>query len=337
MKKVLIITGANGFLGNNIVRLLQNNEEYEIRCLVLPSDSIRSLNGLVCKIYQGDVLDISSLEEIFKVEQNQEVIVVHCAGIVSIKTKYDPLVYRVNVEGTKNVALKVLEVHGKMVYVSSVHAITEHPGVISETKDFNPDLVKGLYAKTKAETTKYILEMTRKEGLNCCVVHPSGLIGPYDYGRSHLTELVIDTIQKRLTAGVNGAYDFVDVRDVAQGIIRTFDKDVKGETFILSNQRFTIKELLSEITTAANIRPIKTYIPMWFARFTAPLSELYYKLLKQPPLYTSYSLFTLRSNSLFSHEKATSVLNYQARPLKETIVDTVKWIEENKFKKKTKK
>src|SRR5574344_960956 len=125
MKKVLIITGANGFLGNNIVRLLQNNEEYEIRCLVLPSDSIHSLNGLVCKIYQGDVLDISSLEEIFKIEQNQEVIVVHCAGIVSIKTKYDPLVYRVNVEGTKNVALKVLEVHGKMVYVSSVHAITE--------------------------------------------------------------------------------------------------------------------------------------------------------------------------------------------------------------------
>ena len=153
-----------------------------------------------------------SLEEIFKVEQNQEVIVVHCAGIVSIKTKYDPLVYRVNVEGTKNVALKVLEVHGKMVYVSSVHAITEHPGVISETKDFNPDLVKGMYAKTKAETTKYILEMTRKEGLNCCVVHPSGLIGPYDYGRSHLTELVIDTIQKRLTAGVNGAYDFVEDR-----------------------------------------------------------------------------------------------------------------------------
>ena len=69
---------------------------------------------------------------------------------------------------------------------------------------------------------------------------------------------------------------------------------------------------------------------MWIAKVTAPFSEIYYKLRKEPPLYTKYSLYTLTSNSNFSNEKAKKELGYNNRNMKDTIADTVKWLKENK-------
>ena len=68
---------------------------------------------------------------------------------------------------------------------------------------------------------------------------------------------------------------------------------------------------------------------MWIARATAPLSEIYYKIRKEKPLYTKYSLYTLESNSNFSNEKAKKELGYKNRSMEETINDTVKWLKDN--------
>lgn len=333
LKKVYIITGANGFLGNNIVRKLTLNSNDEVRALVLPNDKINSLDGLNCKIYEGDVTKKDSLHDIFEIEKDKvELYVIHCAAIVYIKSKYNPKVYEVNVNGTKNIIEKVLEKNAKLIYVSSVHAITEKPSkeVITETKDFNPDNVAGQYAKTKAESAKYVLEMVKKKGLNACIVHPSGIIGPNDFGNSHLTQLIIDFVNGRLKACVNGGYDFVDVRDVAEGIINACYKAKKGECYILSNRYITIKNLLDIISEIRNMQKIKYILPMWLAKLTAPLAELYYAILKQPPLYTKYSLYALNSNSNFSKEKAQKELNYKNRDIKETLQDTIIWLEKNK-------
>lgn len=332
MKKIYIVTGANGFLGNNIVRKLLQDKENEVRALVLPNDTVKSLDGLNCKIYYGDVTKEETLEEIFSTEENGEVFVIHCAAIVYIKTKYNKKVYDVNVNGTKNIIKKVLEKDAKLVYVSSVHAITEklNNETITEIKDFDPNKVKGQYAKTKAETAKYVLEMVKNKTLNACIVHPSGIIGPNDFGNSHLTQLIIDFASGRLTACVKGGYDFVDVRDVANGVISACHKGRKGECYILSNRYVEVKELLDTISEIRNTKKIKTILPMWLAKLTAPLSEIYYGILKQPPLYTKYSLYTLNSNSNFSNEKAKLELGYKTRELQETIKDTVTWLKENK-------
>lgn len=330
MKRIYVVTGANGFLGNNVVRKLVEPPYNEVRALVLPDDKTGSLKGLNCKIYRGDVTKKDTLNDIFEIDGNAELYVIHCAAIVYIKSKYNPLVYEVNVNGTKNVIEKVLERNAKLVYVSSVHAITEKPNreTITEIKDFEPNKVEGLYAKTKAEIAKYVLEMTDKRGLNACIVHPSGIIGPSDFGNSHLTQLVTDFANGRLTACVKGGYDFVDVRDVADGILNACNKGKKGECYILSNRYVEIKELLDIVSEASHMRKIKTVLPMWFAKATAPLSELYYSLLKQPPLYTRYSLYTLTSNSNFSNEKAKNELGYINSDLRETITDTLKWLKE---------
>ena len=331
LKRIYIVTGANGFLGNNVVRRLLQEEQNEVRALVLPDDELNSLNGLNCKIYYGDVTNKETLKEIFTINEKAEVYVIHCAAIVSIKSKHDSKMYEVNFGGTKNIIDNVLKINAKLVYVSSVHAIEEKENneVITETTDFNPDKVEGMYAKTKAETAKYFFEMIKNKNLNACIVHPSGIIGPNDFGHTHLTQLIIDFANGKLTACVKGGYDFVDVRDVADGIVKACYKGKKGEAYILSNKYVEIKQLLDIISEVNNTKKIKTILPIWFAKLTAPLSELYYAILKQPPLYTRYSLYTLTSNSNFSNEKAKKELGYTNRELKETIFDTIKWLKEN--------
>ena len=331
LKRIYIVTGANGFLGNNVVRRLLQEEQNEVRALVLPDDELNSLNGLNCKIYYGDVTNKETLKEIFTINEKAEVYVIHCAAIVSIKSKHDSKMYEVNFGGTKNIIDNVLKINAKLVYVSSVHAIEEKENneVITETTDFNPDKVEGMYAKTKAETAKYFFEMIKNKNLNAFIVHPSGIIGPNDFGHTHLTQLIIDFANGKLTACVKGGYDFVDVRDVADGIAKACYKGKKGEAYILSNKYVEIKQLLDIISEVNNTKKIKTILPIWFAKLTAPLSELYYAILKQPPLYTRYSLYTLTSNSNFSNEKAKKELGYTNRELKETIFDTIKWLKEN--------
>ncbi|NMD37561.1 MAG: NAD-dependent epimerase/dehydratase family protein [Christensenellaceae bacterium] len=331
MKRVYIVTGANGFLGNNIIRKLAENKDNEIRALVLPQENTRPIEGLNCDIYLGDVTKPDSLNEIFNIDDsNAKLYVIHCAGIVYIKSKYNPIVYEVNVNGTKNIVAKVLEKNAKLVYVSSVHAIEEKPDreIITEIKDFDVDKVEGQYAKTKAEAAKYVLEMVENNGLDACIVHPSGMIGPNDFTNGHMTQLMVDVANRRLAACVNGGYDFADVRDVAEGIISACEKGKKGECYILSNRYIEVKELLDIVCEVSNIKKINIILPMWFAKLTAPLAELYYSILKQPPLFTKYSLYTLCSNSNFSNKKAQQELGYTNRDLKETVVDTIKWLKD---------
>lgn len=331
MKKLYIVTGANGHLGNTIVKRLVEKGE-QVRCLVLPSDNMKSLQNVNCEIYYGDVTQKSSLDEIFTFAKGTEVNVIHCAAIVSISSKKDKKVKEVNVGGVKNMLdISIERGVSKFVHVSSVHAIPEGEkgSLIKEVSEFSPDNVVGLYAKTKAEATQLVLDAAKSGKLNACVVHPSGIIGPNDYGHGHLTQMIIDYIDGRLTACVKGGYDFVDVRDVAEATINAVEHGRNGECYILSGHYMTVKNLLNELSKITGKRPIRTVLPMWLAKLTAPLSEIYYRLLKQPPLYTKYALFTLEVNSNFTHQKATHELNFNPRPLEETLKDAACWFKEN--------
>lgn len=328
MKEIYIITGANGFLGNNIVRTLDQKPNCEIRALVSSMNRADALEGLSCQVFEGDVTKPESLTNIFTIPANAKVYVIHCAAVVYIKSKPNPAVHEVNVLGTKHIAEKTLGVNGKLIYVNSVHAIPElpHGETMQEITDFNPEKVEGIYAKSKAEAAKYILETVKNRGLDACIVQPSGIIGPNDFKTSHLTQLIIDAATGRLKAGVKGGYDFVDVRDVVSGILSACTRGKAGECYILSGHYISIPELFQMIARATGQKPIKTFLPLWLAKLTAPLSEIYYSLKNQPPLYTKYSLYTLESNANFSHAKASHELGYTSRPPQETIDDTVSWL-----------
>lgn len=324
---IYAVTGAAGHLGNTIIRQLIR-KGMRVRALVLKGVSPNMQFPKNVDIFIGDVRNLESLRPFFQTESGEELIVIHAAGIVSISSRFDPLVYAVNVNGTENV-LKLCSEYKvkKLVHVSSVHAIPELPNgrVIKEVDTFDPNKVVGLYAKTKAEATSLVLNAAKK-GLNASVVHPSGICGPYDYGNGHLTQLLIDYCKGSLFACVKGGYDFADVRDIAAGIITCTDKGRPGECYILSGRFISIQKLLYTFHILTGKKEIKVLLPMWLARATAPLSEVYYRIMKQPPLFTSYSLYTLSANALFSHEKAQKELGYTLRPLEKTVEDTIVWL-----------
>lgn len=325
-----IVTGANGFLGNNIVRELVKNPQNQVRALVSSPKRAEALKGLNCQVFAGDVTKPETLTQIFAGPMAEPIYVIHCAAVVYIKSKPNPKVYQVNVLGTQNIINQTLKIGAKLVYVNSVHAIPElpHGETMTEISAYDPTKVEGEYAKSKAEAAALVLEAVKTRGLDACIVQPSGIIGPNDFKTSHLTQLIIDAATGRLKAGVKGGYDFVDVRDVAQGVIAACAKGKSGESYILSGRYITIPELFQMIGRATQQKPIKTFLPLWLAKLTAPLSELYYNMKKQPPLYTKYSLYTLEANAKFSHAKAERELGYRARNPQETIDDTVQWLKE---------
>ena len=328
MKRIYIVTGASGFLGNNIIRMLEHDDNAEVRAFVLNGESITSLNNLKCSIYYGDVTKADTLNSIFDGSGDAEIFVIHCAAVVYIKSKYNSRVYDVNVNGTKNIVDKVLEYNAKLIYVSSVHAIPEKSDgdLISEVSIFNPDDVVGLYAKTKAEAVRYVMDSVKDKGLNACIVHPSGILGPYDFSNSHLTALVSEIVRGKLPMCVKGGYDFVDVRDVAKGIIMACDKGKKGECYIMSGEFVSIKKLADLVCDVVGKKRIKVVLPIMIAKIVAPFYEMYYNVKGKTPLFTKYSLYTLSSNSNFSNEKVKRDLGFVTRDITDTVKDMVMWI-----------
>lgn len=336
MNKIVIVTGANGHLGNTLIRMLIK-WPLEIRGLILPEErgvAEQETDRLLRKkkypgqivYYEGDMRDAESLRRLFTHEDGQDMYVIHTAGIIDISEHVTPMLYDVNVNGTRNM-VELCKEYGvkRLLYVSSVHAIPEldKMTVLTEPEQFSPDLVVGAYAKTKAEATQVVLDAAR-EGMDAVIVHPSGILGPYDRFGNHLVQMVTDYLSGRLPACVSGGYDFVDVRDVAKGCILALEKGKKGECYILSNRHYEIREVLEMLRRIAGGKKLPI-LPMWMAKLAAPVIQWIAARKKVRPLYTSYSLYTLQSNDKFSHDKATRELGYMPRDLKETLKDTARW------------
>lgn len=323
-----IVTGAAGHLAGAIIRTLINTD-CQVRGLLLPGEV--GIVGDNITYITGDVTRTETLNRLFQNTGKARVIVIHCAGIVSIQKKVSSEVYRVNVAGTKNIIAKCRR-YGvyRLVYVSSVHALPErHGAVVREIDQFSPDAVDGAYAKTKAEATQAVLDAARR-GLNAVIVHPSGIIGPYDrYEDNHLVQMMRLYLNHRLPAGVRGGYDFVDVRDVAQGVLLAAEKGRRGECYILSNRYIPMREILEEMRLCAGRKRRLPLLPYSVARLFAPLCELYGKITRTRSIYTAYSIKTLAVRAMFSHEKATAQLGYQTRNFADTVRDTLVDLRQN--------
>ncbi|HQJ32220.1 MAG TPA: SDR family oxidoreductase [Anaerolineaceae bacterium] len=324
---MILVTGGAGHLGNVLVRALLEKGE-EVRVLVLPGEDVSSLEGLDCEKVEGNILD---LEQLRKAMQGVD-LVFHMAALVAITSDKYELMYRVNVEGTRNVIQACREMGARrLVYTSSIHALGRPEGntTIDETIAFDQTNPSGAYDRTKAIASALVQEAAKK-GLDAVIVLPTGVIGPFDYRRSEMGEMFLQWMQKSPSISTDGAFDFVDVRDVAEGHILAATRGRKGETYLLSGTQVTVSDYRRLVQAAAGIRSLEIKIPGWFVKFIAPLAELYYKITRTRPQITKYAIETLLSNSRITCRKAETELGYRHRPLTETVADTVQWWRENK-------
>ena len=321
---MIVVTGATGHIGNVLVRELLTCRQI-VRALVLANDDCRPLASLEIEIVRGDVTDLRSLESAFVGAD----IVFHLAGIVTIMPSMKKLLERVNVGGVRNVAT-ACRTSGvrRLVYTSSIHAITEppHGTVIDESRPFDPDRVLGDYARSKARATLLLLDEVRKGGLDAVICCPTGVIGPWDYRISNIGQLILDFASGHLKSYVRGAYDFVDVRDVARGLVLAAEKGQSGRHYIFSGAQVQVPELMKELERNIGY-PAPTYeIPSAIARAAGVLASVYYRLIRRRPVFTAYSIDVLRSNSQVGSARARDELGFTTRPWQDSIRDQVEWL-----------
>jgi dihydroflavonol-4-reductase len=317
-----VVTGATGHVGNVLVRELVGRGQL-VRAVVQPGETTESIAGLEVETVHADVRDYDSLVRTFAGAD----LVYHLAGIISIAGGQARLLEEVNVRGAGNVARACRRAGvRRLVYTSSVHALeVPPPGVaLCETTEFRPDALDGDYARSKARASIAVRKSV-EQGLDAVMVFPSGIIGPYDFRLSEMGHLFADFVCGRLKAYVDGAYDFVDVRDVVAGLILAAEKGRRGEGYILSGERITVKDLLLLLEQVTGVRSTARRLPMWLARTAALFAPVYYRLRRARPRFTSYSLRVLASNCLMSSAKAVRELGYSARPLRETVRNTIEW------------
>lgn len=293
------------------------------RVRALVREDLRSLEGLDVELVKGDVRDPDSLRRLFAGADS----VFHCAAIISIDGRDDPVHTEVNVGGPSNVAAACLE-QGvkKLVHFSSIHALSEHP--LDSPMDEDRPRASGPgelpYNRAKAAGEAEILAAVEK-GLDAVILNPSGIVGPHDYKLSHMGEVLRDLATRRLPALVHGGYNFVDVNDVVQGALAAEKKGATGRRYILSGHYISVPELAELVEQITGVPRPRFTTPMWLARFGAPFVVGFSRLTGGRPKYTPASLKILTGNGKMSHDRATRELGFVPRPLRQTVAAALNW------------
>lgn len=328
-KNIYLLTGAAGFLGSNISRSLIKKGK-RVRALVLPNDPAASQVPPEAELIPGNLLDVQSLEKFFAVEKGMDIIVIHCASMVTVSDEYNKKLYDINVGGTRNILDKCIE-HKvkKLVYVSSTSAIPElpHGQVIKEIDYYDHNAIIGFYGKTKAEASQIVMDVVKYTGLDASIIFPSGICGPNDYAYGYYSNAIMDIVAERMPAGIAGSFNAVDVRDLADGIIACAEKGRKGEGYILSNNIVTIDNIFELVTKYTGAKRVTAILPLSVAKGIAYFAEAYGNLTKTETALTSFAVYNLARNNTFSSEKAQKELGYKTRSFDETIRDTISWLD----------
>ncbi len=335
---IYLLTGAAGFLGSNICsQLIERGDK--VRAFVLAGDPATKYIPEGVEIFEGNLCSADDCMRFFDVPEGTETICIHCASMVTVNPDYSEKLIAVNVGGTENIiaAAKAHPSFRKLVYVSSTGAIPELPKgqMIKEVDQFVPyddERVVGWYSRSKAMATQKVLDAAA-EGLNACVVHPSGILGPNDHAISETTGTIIKIMNGEMPVGMGGSFNLCDVRDLAAGTIGAADKGRKGECYILGNKEVTLKEVAGMLHDACGCKQPLFYVPIALAYKLAAQMEKKAAKTGEKPLMTKFAVYNLDRNNCFDYSKAERELGYHTRSYAETLTDEAVWlVREGKIK-----
>ncbi|MBN1366436.1 MAG: SDR family oxidoreductase [Dehalococcoidales bacterium] len=321
---VILVTGASGHIGANLVRALLKKGQ-KVRALV--HHERRALEGLDIETIDGDICEPESL--IRAVEGAEAVY--HLAGNISLMMDEWPLVRNINVTGTQNVIDACIKWKVKrLIYFSSIHAIQPAPEdkIINESCALVDSPKCPPYDRSKAAGERLVRQAV-SQGLDAIIINPTGVLGPYDYQPSHFGLALVAIANGKMPALISGGFNWVDVRDVAEGAITAAEHAPAGTEYLLSGHYVSVHDIGKMVGEITRVSVPGFITPMWLARTVAPLVTAYNRLTGRRQYFTSVSLRALRETRPVSHEKATRELGYQPRPFKETLVDTLQWFAEN--------
>ncbi len=323
LKKPVMVTGASGHVGANLVRALLAQGR-EVRVLVCDDDR-RAFEGLDLDIVEGDVSDPRSLNRAFTGAGT----VYHLASYISILMTEWPKLEAVNVHGTRNVvdACRSAGVR-RLVHFSSIEALEDASG--DEAQDQSRPLVTGPdvppYPRSKARADQIVRDAAA-DGLDAVILYPTGIIGPFDFRVGATSELFIGLVGRKFPATVEGGFDWVDVRDVAHGATLAERLAPAGSKFILSGRWISTSALAALVGEVSGVPAPRFVSPLWLALLFAPAMTALSHARGRRALFTSAGLRALEMYGWVNSDLAAKHLGYSARPLRQTVSDTLRWLD----------
>jgi dihydroflavonol-4-reductase len=322
---VVVVTGASGHAGANLVRELVARGE---RVKALVHRDRQAFEGFSIETCRGDILDPPSLEHAFKGARS----VYHLAVHISISKRDAEQASIINIEGTRNVVRACREAGvGRLVHFSSIHALCAEPKdeIIDETRPL-AGAGAPVYDRSKADAERIVLEAVQA-GLDAVIVIPTAILGPWDFKPSYMGRFMIALGQGGFNSLVGGGFNWVDVRDVVQGAVAAEKCGKRGERYLLSGHWLSVRDFAALVGELSGSTPPGFVAPLWLARAGLPFMGMVSRLRKNEPLYTGESLHALQNHRYISHEKATCELGYIPRPLWDTVRDALDWYRNNGY------
>jgi len=316
------ITGASGLLGGNLAAELiaQGHEVVAIR---RAGSKVAHLDDLPITWREAELADTAAMTRAFEGSEA----VFHCAAAVSIVREVRPEMTAANVTGTANV-LDAVAAAGvpRLVHTSSVVAIglstDGRPCDETATWNFDREGLVDAYAITKRQAEELV--HAARDRVDAVIVNPTYMYGPRD-ARPSSGKLIIDIAKRRVPGTTPGYNNFVDVRDVARGMILAWQKGRRGERYILGGHELTYAEMMRRVAAVAGVRPPRLQIPALAARVIGRLGDVVERLGKDPLVNSTQIRYAYTDKFRFRSDKAMRELGYTYGPLERAIEDAIAW------------
>ncbi|HXK01575.1 MAG TPA: hopanoid-associated sugar epimerase [Verrucomicrobiae bacterium] len=318
--KPTLVTGASGFLGWHVARLLVERGQ-QVRALVRPGSKV---DGLDLQIATGDLRDPESLERA----------VTGCGLLFHVAADYrlwakDPSeLYRSNVEGTRSL-LQVARKAGmeRVVYTSTVGCIgVPHGGIGNEETPVGLQDMVGHYKRSKFMAEQVALEFAR-DGFPVVVVNPTAPIGDHDVKPTPTGKIVLDFLNGDMPAFIDTGLNVVDVRDTAEGHLLACERGRTGERYILGSENLTLAQILQKLAKITGRKAPRTQIPYAVAYCAGACSTAWAGVTGKPPRVPLEAVRMAKKKMWVSHEKAARELGFTPGPAERALARAVDWFQ----------
>lgn len=325
---MILVTGASGFVGGHVARLLVDRGE-QVRVLVRPTSDLSAIGDLRVERALGDLQEIESLRKAMR----------GCTRLYHVAADYrlwaaDPSeIYRSNVEGTRNI-LQAASEKGieKVVYTSTVGTIGIPRDGLPGTEDSPASLVDlaGDYKRSKFEAEQAALEFAAR-GLPVVIVNPTAPVGEGDLKPTPTGRIVVDFLRGAMPAYVDTGLNLVDVRDVARGHLLAAEKGRAGERYILGAQNMTLREIFQALSRISGKPAPKLRLPYWVALGFSLAESAAARRSGRAPRAPLEGVRMARKKMFVATTKAERELGFQPGPVEEALRRAVEWFRKHHY------
>jgi dihydroflavonol-4-reductase len=325
---MILITGANGFLGSNLIDEL-SSRKYRIRAFVGPGNTEINLDGKVAEVCHGNILNKASLHEAARGCDA----IIHTAAVTSIWPPRNELQRQININGTANImeAARKAKVN-KVVYIGSAtsfgYGSKELPG--DESQAYKGGIYKLDYFDSKHEAQSLVLQAVQRGDVPAVVVNPTYMFGPYDAKPSSGT-LILGIYHHKIPGGGTGGRNYVSVKDVAVGIANALEVGIIGECYILGNDNLSYSELFEKISSVIGKPASKVTYPLWLGKIAGLAGSIYGRVFKVMPALTLVLVKLAIAEHYYTARKAVQALQLPQTPVEVAIDEAFKWFRDNGY------